>query len=116
MTLYGIKNCNTVKKAASWLEENHISFEFHDYRKQSISQEKLQDWSRQVGIDDLINRKGTTWRKLDEAQKEKAKDENQALEIMASQTSVIRRPILEQDGKIVAIGFNEDEYNSMLCR
>lgn len=111
MIVYGIKNCGTVKKAVSWLNENNIPFDFHDYKKQSISTEKLQDWSRQVGWENLINRKGTTWRRLDEAGKEKAREEAGAIEVLAANTSMIKRPLLEQDGKVVALGFNEKEYS-----
>ncbi len=114
MLVYGIKNCNTVKKALNWLTENNISFEFHDYKKQSVSPEKLQEWSRQLGWETLVNRKGTTWRRLDEAQKEQVKDEASAIEILLANTSMIKRPIVEKDGEVVAVGFNEEEYAEKL--
>lgn len=110
MIVYGIKNCNTVKKAISWLEANQISYEFHDYKKKGISPEKLREWCGQTGAELLINRKGTTWRKFDDGQKEKAEEQKQAIELMATHTSVIKRPLIEQNGQILAIGFDEKEY------
>lgn len=110
MIVYGIKNCGTVKKALNWLDEHNIPFDFHDYKKQSVTPEKLQEWSRQSDWEKLINRRGMTWRKLDDAQKEKVKDESSAIEVMAANTSMIKRPVIEQDGKLMAIGFDENEY------
>lgn len=114
MIVYGIKNCGTVKKAIAWLNENGIPFEFHDYKKQSVTEEKLKEWSSQLGWESLVNRKGTTWRKLDEAQKEKVKDEASAIEVLSTNTSMIKRPIVEQNGKVLAIGFDEEEYVSKI--
>ena len=110
MTLYGIKNCNTVKKAIAWLNSHNIPFEFHDYKKQGISESKLQEWSRQLGVNSLINRKGTTWRKLDEEQKESSKNEEKAIELMTTHTSLIKRPLIEENGKVLTLGFDEYEY------
>lgn len=114
MIVYGIKNCGTVKKAIAWLNENNIPFEFHDYKKQSVTTDKLQAWSRQSGWEKLVNRKGTTWRKLDDTQKELVKDEAGAVEVLAANTSMIKRPVIEQEGKIIAIGFDADEYAEKL--
>ena len=110
MTLYGIKNCGTVKKAIAWLNSHNIPFEFYDYKKQGISESKLQEWSRQLGIDNLINRKGTTWRKLDEEQKESTKSEQKAIMLMVANTSLIKRPLIEENGKVLTLGFDENEY------
>lgn len=110
MVVYGIKNCGTVKKAISWLNEKNIPYEFHDYKKQSVTQEKLQEWSRQLGWENLINRKGTTWRRLGDAEKEKVKDEASALAVLAANTSMIKRPIIEKDGKLMTIGYDEKEF------
>lgn len=115
MIVYGIKNCGTVKKAIAWLNENEIPFEFHDYKKQSITEDKLKEWSRQLGWGPLVNRKGTTWRRLDEAQKEKVKDETSAIEVLLANTSMIKRPIVEQDGKVLAIGFDEAVYTENIA-
>lgn len=110
MIVYGIKNCGTIKKAITWLEENNIPFQFHDYKKLSVTTDKLQEWSQQTSWENLINRKGTTWRKLDDMQKEKVKDEATAIEVLSANTSMIKRPIIEQDGKLMTIGFDVDEY------
>lgn len=110
MKMYGIKNCNSIKKAKDWLNGNQIAFDFHDYKTAGISKAKLQEWNGQVGWETLINKKGTTWRKLDDATKEKVNDETSAIDIMALHTSMIKRPVIENNGKIVAVGFNEEEY------
>lgn len=110
MILYGIKNCGTVKKAVAWLNAQDIPFDFHDYKKQGVAESKLKEWSSQLGHESLINRKGTTWRKLDEEQKERITEEGQAIEIMAANTSVIKRPVIEKDDKIITIGFDEEEF------
>lgn len=112
MIVFGIKNCGTVKKATTWLNSQKIPFEFHDYKKEGISGSKLQEWISQVGIDRLINRKGTTWRKLDDAEKEKAGEEETAMALMTTHTSLIKRPIIEKNGKIMVIGFDEEDYVS----
>lgn len=114
MIVYGIKNCGTVKKAVNWLDDHNITFDFHDYKKLSVSEDKLEDWSRQLGWEKLINRKGTTWRRLDEEEKEKVNDEAGAIKVMLSNTSMIKRPIIELNGKVVAIGFDEKEYAEKL--
>lgn len=114
MIVYGIKNCGTVKKAITWLNENEVSFEFHDYKKRGISKEKLQNWSSQLGPEQLINRKGTTWRRLDDRQKELVQEEAQAIEIMEANSSLIKRPLIEKEGKIITLGFDEAVYKEKL--
>lgn len=108
--MYGIKNCSSIKKAKEWLEANRIAFDFHDYKTAGISKEKLQAWNTQVGWENLINNRGTTWRKLDDTVKEKINDEETAIELMVMNTSIIKRPVIEKAGKIAAIGFKEEEY------
>lgn len=114
MTVYGIKNCDTVKKAVNWLKSNNKTFDFHDYKKEGITESKLKEWSNQVGWENLINRRGTTWRKLDDITKETVKDERHAIEIMLSHNSIIRRPIVEKDEKILAVGFDEEAFSAKL--
>lgn len=114
MTLYGIKNCNTVKSALDWLKKKNVEFDFHDYKAKGISSEKLKSWSKQVGWENLVNKKGTTWRQLDEGTKEKTTTESAAIELMVEKTSVIKRPLIEQDGKVIALGFDEDQYKKLL--
>ncbi len=114
MTVYGIKNCNTVKSAVDWLKKNKIDFEFHDYKSKGITSAKLQEWSKQVGWESLVNRKGTTWRQLDDATKEKVTSESSAIVLMQDKTSVIKRPLLEKNGKVITLGFDEAAYGKLL--
>jgi arsenate reductase (glutaredoxin) len=116
MTLYGIKNCNTVKSAIDWLKKNKVDFEFHDYKTKGISASKLKEWSSQVGWESLVNKRGTTWRQLDEATQKKITNEKAAIELMMEKTSVIKRPLIEEKGKVIALGFDEAEYKSKVLR
>ena len=110
MTVYGIKNCNTVKRALDWLNKHSIAFEFHDYKREGITRDKLKGWSKQVGWNSLVNKKGTTWRQLDEAVQSKVTSESAAIALMSDKTSVIKRPLIEDKGKVLALGFDEAEY------
>jgi Spx/MgsR family transcriptional regulator len=110
MKVYGIPNCNTVKKAIDWLKSNALNFEFHDYKKKGITKEKLQEWSTEVGWGKLLNKKGTTWRALDLEQQQKITDVSSAIELMIEKTSVIKRPVVETGYKLL-VGFDEAEYN-----
>ncbi len=112
-TVYGIKNCDTVKKALKWLNDNAVPYEFHDYKLLGISKEKLKDWAVQVGVDTILNRKGMTWRKLTEKEQASAGTVNGAMALMQSKTSVIRRPLIELDGEVKLVGFNPDEYTTL---
>jgi arsenate reductase (glutaredoxin) len=114
MTVYGIKNCNTVKSALDWLKDKKVEFEFHDYKTKGITAEKLKGWSKQVGWESLVNKKGTTWRQLDDAIKAKTTTEAAAIALMLEKTSVIKRPLLEENGKVVTLGFDEDQYKKLL--
>jgi arsenate reductase (glutaredoxin) len=113
MKLYGIPNCNTVKKARDWLDNHQISYEFHNFKKQGVTAELLNAWLSQLHESKLINRAGLTWRGLDEATKQGIKDNASAIKLMMAKTSVIKRPILEKDSKIIALGFSETEYQSI---
>jgi arsenate reductase (glutaredoxin) len=113
MTVYGIKNCDSVQKAMKWLTKNKIKFEFHDYKLSGIDEDKVKQWSRQLGWEKLLNKKSTTWRELDEATQLKITDEKSAIALMKSKTSSIKRPLIEVDGKAITIGFNEDEYQQL---
>ena len=113
MTVYGIKNCNTVKTALDWLKKHKVDFEFHDYKSKGITEAKLKVWSKQVGWESLVNKRGTTWRKLDEATQASIKNEKAAINLMIDKTSVIKRPLIEKDGKVVALGFDEREYTQL---
>jgi arsenate reductase (glutaredoxin) len=108
--IYGIKNCDTMKKAFDWLTENNVPYEFHDYKKLGISEGKIQEWLTQKPWDVLINRAGTTWKKLSD--EEKSTDEKGATKLMIEKPSMIKRPIIEND-KIVIMGFNSDTYEQI---
>jgi Spx/MgsR family transcriptional regulator len=114
MTVYGIKNCNTVKSALDWLKKKNVTYEFHDYKTKGVTPEKLKQWSKQVGWESLVNKKGTTWRQLDDATKEKVTNEAAAIALMQEKTSVIKRPLLEENGKVITLGFDEDSYKKLL--
>ena len=113
LILYGIPNCNTVKKARDWLANNGISAEFYDFKKQGVSTELLENWLNQVPHEKLINRVGLTWRGLDDATKISIIDNASAIALMQTKTSVIKRPILEKNGKIVCLGFIEAAYKEL---
>jgi len=114
MTVYGIKNCNTVKSALDWLRKRNIEFEFHDYKSKGISDAKLQSWCKQVGWESLVNKRGTTWRQLDDKVQAKVTNESAAIELMKEKTSVIKRPLIEIKDKVVLLGFDEKEYTTKL--
>lgn len=107
LTVYGIPNCNTVKKARTWLESQARAFAFHDYKKQGVPADRLDDWIAQVGWEVLVNRQGTTWRQLDEAAKAAVVDAASARALMLDKASVIKRPVIEQDGRVLLVGFDE---------
>ena len=107
-TLYAIPNCDTVKKARIWLSEHGVAYQFHDYKKQGINSEIINHWLIQKPWEELVNRAGTTWKQLPDA--EKPTDANGAIALMMAKPSVIRRPLIEANGQIVALGFNIDQY------
>ncbi|MDQ2820905.1 MAG: ArsC family reductase [Pseudomonadota bacterium] len=109
ITLYGIPNCNTVKKARTWLADNHIDFTFHDFKKQGLDRATAAAWLDARDWEVLINRKGTTWRNLSDEQKATVTDKASALELMLATTSVIKRPVLQGAGAL-QVGFTPDLY------
>ncbi len=112
ITLYGIPNCDSIKKARNFLESRNIDYDFHDYKKQGIAENKLKRWCKIFGYENVLNRRGTTWRKLSDDVKD-AMNENQALKLMQEQPSIIKRPILEYGDKVL-LGFDQSEYESLL--
>jgi arsenate reductase len=114
MIVYGIKNCNTVKTAIDWLNKNEIVFEFHDYKKVGITAAKLSGWCKQVGWENLVNKRGTTWRQLDEIDQKKVTNEKAAIALMIAKTSVIKRPLIEKESKVLLLGFDEAVYKKVL--
>ncbi len=107
-TLYGIRNCDTMKKAWTWLDGHGVAYAFHDYKKQGIDPAKLKAWAGEVGWEVLLNRAGTTFKNLPEADKT-ALDEAKAIRLMAAQPSMIKRPVLEGAGALM-VGFKPDAY------
>ena len=107
-TLYAIPNCDTVKKARTWLADHGVAYQFHDYKKQGIDRATIERWLTQKPWEELVNRAGATWRKLPDTEKPTTADE--AIALMLEKTSVIRRPLIESNGQIVALGFKADDY------
>jgi arsenate reductase len=108
VTLYGIKNCDTMKKARAWLDAKGVAYVFHDYKTQGIDRAQLEAWIRSLGWEALLNRAGTTFRKLPEADRSDL-DERKALGLMLAQPSMIKRPVLDIDGRLV-VGFKAEQY------
>jgi arsenate reductase len=108
VTIYGIKNCDTMKKARSWLDERNIAYSFHDYKAAGIERKRLEDWAKQVGWETLLNRAGTTFRKLADAEKTNL-TEKKAIALMVAQPSMIKRPVLEEGSRLL-VGFKPDIY------
>src|ERR1700761_6544741 len=106
ITIYGIKNCDTMKKARAWLDTHGVAYSFHDYKAAGIDADTLQAWARDVGWETLLNRSGTTFRKLPEADKS-ALTEARALALMQAQPSMIKRPVLDTDGRLT-VGFKPE--------
>jgi arsenate reductase len=108
IVIYGIKNCDTMKKARTWLDDHGIAYSFHDYKTEGIERERLVRWAKEVGWEALLNRVGTTFRKLDDADKEKL-GETKAIALMLAQPSMIKRPVLDLGGKLL-VGFKPEIY------
>ncbi len=115
LAVYGIPNCNTVKKARTWLDEQGVGFVFHDHKKQGVPAHRLDDWIAQVGWEVLVNRQGTTWRQLDEAVKAGVVDAASAKALMLANPSVIKRPVIEQGSRVLAVGFDEKKAAAVLA-
>jgi arsenate reductase len=113
MKLYGIPNCNTVKKARAWLDEHDVTYDFHDYKKQGVDQATLESWLAQMPWEKLVNRAGMTWRGLNDAEKAAVVDNASAVALMTAKPSVIRRPVVADDAHILIIGFDVSAYESL---
>lgn len=109
ITLYGIKNCDTMKKARIWLDEQGVAYDFHDYKTAGIDRDRLKAWSKAVGWEALLNRAGTTFRRLPEADKHNL-DEAKAIALMLAQPSMIKRPVLTRGAKPPLVGFKPEVY------
>lgn len=112
ITLYGIPNCDTVKKARRWLDTHGVDYQFHDYRKDGITAALLKAWADELGWEALLNRRGTTWRKLSGSERE-AINKTRAIALMAKHPAMIKRPLLD-NGRLKLLGFDENTYRKLL--
>ncbi|MFN8405996.1 MAG: Spx/MgsR family RNA polymerase-binding regulatory protein [Sphingobacteriaceae bacterium] len=113
MKVYGIKNCSTVKKALTWLDTHQMEYEFHDFKKLGIERSRLEIWVNKLGLDKLINKRGTTWRTLSsDLQRSAAESEAAAIQLMKDYPSVIKRPVIELAEKII-LGFDAEVYEKV---
>jgi len=112
--LYGISNCDSVKRARRWLDDNGLEHAFHDYKKAGIEAERLQAWAKRLGWETLLNRRGTTWRRLDEAERLDL-DEERAIALLQANTSLIKRPIVEARDEVL-VGFDATLWQRLLLR
>jgi len=108
VVLYGIKNCDSIKKARKWLEKNAIDYTFHDYRADSLSHQQLAHFEQALGWQALLNKRGSTWRKLDDAVKDSIEQQS-AIELMLEQPAMIKRPLLDNNGALM-LAFSEQSY------
>ena len=109
--IYGIKNCDTMKKAFAWLESHKVAYDFHDYKKAGVPAGKLKEWAAKAGWEKLVNSRGPTWRKIPEAEKA-GLDERKALALLEKNTSAIRRPIVEA-GERLLVGFDPAQFDRL---
>lgn len=112
VTVYGIRNCDTMKKAFAWLGQHGVDYEFHDYKKAGVPADRLVTWARSVGWERLANTRGPTWRKIPEADKARL-DEKKVLKLLREHPSAIRRPVVEAGRKIL-VGFDAAEFGRVL--
>jgi arsenate reductase (glutaredoxin) len=111
-TVFGIPNCDTVKKARTWLQEHGVDFHFHDFKKQGVPAAEMDQWLSAVGWEKLLNRKGTTWRQLDEATRAAVVDSASARALMLSHASVIKRPVVQWTSGVVTVGFDPADWSA----
>lgn len=104
--LFGIPNCDTVKKARSWLDDHHVAYQFHDFKKQGLPLDQARRWLDAVGQEKLLNRRGPTWRKLDAAVQASVVDAASALTVMQLNSSVIKRPVVQWSDGQITVGFD----------
>ena len=113
ITIYGIKNCDTMKKARAWLDKRGVAYAFHDYKTAGIERERLEQWEKKVGWETLLNRAGTTFRKLPDKDKA-ALSAKKAMALMLAQPSMIKRPVLDLGGGKLLVGFQPELYSNAL--
>jgi len=116
LTIYGIKNCDTMKKAFDWLKSNGIPYHFHDYKTEGISEEKLMGWLEKIDLWSLINTKGSTWRTLTDGEKAAVRDSASGIALMKEKTSVIKRPLVELENGEYLLGFDAEVWAKKLVK
>jgi arsenate reductase len=112
VVIYGIKNCDTMKKARAWLDKAGVAYDFHDYKTAGVERPRLEGWAKKASWETLLNRAGTTFRKLPEGDKE-GLTEAKAIALMVANPSMIKRPVLEAGGRLL-VGFKPDQYEALL--
>ena len=114
LTIYGIPNCDTVKKTLDWLKTHKINYQFHNYKTEGITSGKLKSWCKQKGWELILNKKSATWRGLDAVEQNKVSNEKAAIVVMTAFTSIIKRPVIENEkGEVVSVGFDSKEYQNI---
>ena len=111
LTLYGIKNCDTVKKARRWLEDHGVEYQFHDFRQNGLDKKQLTDWVEKLGWETIVNKRSTTWRTLSDKEKD-ITTSSQAIKLLLASPTLIKRPIV-QNNKTLLVGFKEAEYKKL---
>lgn len=114
MKIYGITNCNTVKKTLDWFRLHNIDFEFHDFKKLGVNELKLEEWSKNLGWEALVNKRGTTWKMLSPEIQNRITSKESAFRLMQEKVSVIKRPVIETDTGLVLLGYNEELLTELL--
>ena len=115
-TFYGIPNCDSVKKARTWLEEKGIAYRFHDFKKEGITAERITEWYKEFPWEKIVNKASTTWKELSDEEKAVVVDGQSAIALIISKTSVVKRPVIEDaSGKAVALGFKKDRYEGIFA-
>ncbi|MBI0328053.1 ArsC family reductase [Burkholderia plantarii] len=113
--VYGIPNCDTVKKARTWLDDHGVAFDFHDFKKDGLTEAVVKGWLKDVPLEVLVNRRGTTWRGLPDDVKAAADSEAGAIALMLDKPSVIKRPVVVVDGRVKTVGFVADQYAALFA-
>lgn len=114
LKLYGIKNCDTIKKARQWLDQQGVVYHFHDYRADGLQEAQLRDFVARLGWQALLNTRGTTWRKLDEAQRNACDNADAAIVLMLAQPALIKRPLLDDGNQHALLGFSNESYQHFI--
>jgi arsenate reductase len=112
--VYGIPNCDVIKKVINWFQDKKISYVLHDYKKESISSDTLKHWCKQVGWETIFNKRSTTWKELGETVQSTVTGEDAAIRIMMEHTSIIKRPVIEKNGKVIVVGFDAAKYEKLI--